>query len=100
MFRAGYAKVLLLIDPNSAVDALVQRTRARGSSKAELRRYCLFNYVLRKHEIRVGDTVVSSGLDGVFPKGLRVGQVSEVDQSECRHLSGGVRHADRRFRNA
>jgi rod shape-determining protein MreC len=73
-----YAKVLLLIDPNSAVDALVQRTRARGVVKGGGAEYCIFDYVLRKHEIGVGDTVVSSGLDGVFPKGLRVGRISEI----------------------
>ena len=73
-----YAKVLLLIDPNSAVDALVQKTRARGIVKGEGDDYCVFDYVLRKHSISVGDAVVSSGLDGVFPKGLRVGRISEI----------------------
>ncbi|HSO21090.1 MAG TPA: rod shape-determining protein MreC [Desulfosarcina sp.] len=74
----SYAKVLLLIDPNSAVDALVQKTRARGIVKGGGADYCVFDYVLRKHAISVGDTVVSSGLDGVFPKGLRVGRISEI----------------------
>ena len=68
----------MLIDPNSAVDALVQQTRARGIVKGGGPDYCVFDYVLRKHEISVGDTVVSSGLDGVFPKGLRVGRISEI----------------------
>lgn len=75
---ARYSKVLLLIDPNSAVDALVQKTRARGIVKGGGAGFCVFDYVLRKHEISVGDTVVSSGLDGVFPKGLRVGRISEI----------------------
>lgn len=75
---ARFAKVLLLIDPNSAVDALVQPTRARGIVKGGGADYCVFDYVLRKHEISVGDTVVSSGLDGVFPKGLRLGRISEI----------------------
>jgi len=75
---ARYAKVLLLIDPNSAVDALVQKTRARGIVKGGGGDFCVFDFVLRKHEISVGDTVVSSGLDGVFPKGLRVGRISEI----------------------
>ena len=73
-----YSKVLLIIDSNSAVDALVQKTRARGVVKGEPTGLCFFDYVLRKHEINVGDTVVSSGLDGVYPKGLRIGHVSEV----------------------
>ena len=74
----GFSKVLLLIDPNSAVDAVVQRTRARGIVKGESEDRTVFHYVLRKHDVRVGDRVVSSGLDGVFPKGLSVGQVAEV----------------------
>lgn len=74
---AHYSRVLLITDQNSAVDALVQRTRARGIVKGESER-CLFEYVLRKHDIVEGDTVISSGLDGVFPKGLRVGYVSRV----------------------
>ena len=73
-----YSKVLLIIDQNSAVDGLVQRTRARGVIKGEPTGRCVFDYVMRKHEIRIGDTVVSSGLDGVFPKGLRVGHVTGV----------------------
>ncbi len=73
-----HSRVLLIIDRNSAVDALVQKTRTRGIIKGESAGTCLFDYVLRKHDIRVGDTVISSGLDGVFPKGLRIGQVSSV----------------------
>jgi rod shape-determining protein MreC len=73
-----YSKVLLIIDPNSAVDALIQSDRARGIIKGDAAGQCLFKYVLRKHDIAVGDIVVSSGLDGIFPKGLAVGKVSGV----------------------
>lgn len=73
-----YSKVLLIVDRNSAVDALVQRTRARGIIKGESVDRYIFNYVLRKNDVKVGDMVVSSGLDGVYPKGLRIGNVSEV----------------------
>ncbi len=75
---AHYSKVLLIIDPNSAVDALAQRTRARGVIKGGSSGRCLFKYVLRKHDVGVGDRVVSSGMDGVFPKGLAVGRVAGV----------------------
>ncbi len=76
---AHYSKVLLIIDPSSAVDALVQRARARGVVKGgSSSGQCLFKYVLRKHDVGVGDRVVSSGMDGVFPKGLAVGHVAGV----------------------
>lgn len=73
-----YSKVLLIIDHNSAVDALVQRDRARGIIQGGAAGRCLFKYVLRKHDVVIDDVVVSSGLDGVFPKGLAVGYVSNV----------------------
>jgi rod shape-determining protein MreC len=73
-----YSKVLLIVDQNSAVDALVQRTRARGIVKGESTSQCIFKYALRKEDIKVGDTLISSGLDGVFPKGLRIGNVTGV----------------------
>ncbi|MEA3417644.1 MAG: rod shape-determining protein MreC [Thermodesulfobacteriota bacterium] len=72
------SKVLLIIDQISAVDALAQRTRARGIIKGGSTGQCFFVYALRKHDIKVGDTIVSSGLDTVFPKGLRIGKVSDV----------------------
>lgn len=73
-----YSKVLLIIDQNSSVDALVQRTRARGVVKGKSSRECILQYALRKLEIASGDTIVSSGLDGVYPKGLSIGSVSRV----------------------
>jgi rod shape-determining protein MreC len=77
-----YSKVMLIIDRSSGVDALVQRTRARGIVEGQTDEYCRFKYVLRKADISVGDTVVSSGLDGLFPKGLRVGLVKEISKSQ------------------
>jgi len=73
-----YATVLLLIDQNSAIDALVQNSRARGIIEGEPAGQCRFKYVLRKYEVKVGEVVISSGLDGVFPKGFRIGYVSGV----------------------
>lgn len=75
---AHYAKVLLIIDRNSAIDALVQRSRARGIIRGRSAESCSLNYVLRKNDVRVGDEVVSSGIDGVYPKGLRIGYISSV----------------------
>jgi rod shape-determining protein MreC len=82
---ASYAKVLLIIDQNSAVDGLVQKTRAHGVIKGDPLGHCNFKYVLRKHDVSLGDTVVSSGLDGIYPKGLRIGRVSEIIK-----LSSGI----------
>ncbi len=73
-----HARILLLADPNSAVDAIVQRTRARGIVRGQSAGMCTYDYVLRGHEVRKDDILISSGLDGIFPKGLRVARVTEV----------------------
>jgi len=76
-----FSKVLLIIDQNSAVDSLLQRTRVRGIIKGDSAKSFFFEYVLRKGSVKIGDMVISSGLDGVYPKGLRVGTVSEILRS-------------------
>ncbi|MCP4114055.1 MAG: rod shape-determining protein MreC [Desulfobacteraceae bacterium] len=75
-----YSRVLLVTDRNSAVDALVQTSRARGIVKGTESEFCSFRYVLRKNKIEPGEMIISSGLDGVFPKGLRVGRVVDVKE--------------------
>jgi rod shape-determining protein MreC len=73
-----YSKVLLIIDRNNAVDAMVQRTRARGIVKGLSSSVCNFEYALHSAEITTGDVVITTGFDGIFPKGLRVGRISKI----------------------
>lgn len=75
---ARTAKVLLIADPNNGVDVLVQRTRARGIVSGSLDNGPILKYVKRSEDIQEGDRLVTSGLDGVFPKGIVVGSVTKV----------------------
>ena len=68
----------MITDPNLSVDCRVARTRDRGVLNGYLDRECIIRYVDLKARIREGDEVVTSGLDGVFPKELPVGKVSQV----------------------
>ena len=79
-----YSRVLLIIDRNSAVDALVQDSRARGMVKGNNTEQCLFRYALRKDVILTGQVIITSGLDQVFPKGLRIGVVVDVKKEDSR----------------
>ncbi len=79
---AHAARVLLLTDHSSGVDALVQRTRARGIVEGSLDGHCVMKYVKREEDIDVGDRVVTSGLDGIFPKGVLVGEVVHVTRGQ------------------
>jgi rod shape-determining protein MreC len=75
-----YATVLLITDYNSAIDSIVQRTRAKAIVEGKGENRCQLKYLLRTEEVAVGDAVVTSGLAGNFPKGLMVGEIKEVDR--------------------
>lgn len=75
-----YATVLLITDYNSAVDSIVQRTRAKAIVEGKGENRCQLKYLLRTEEVAVGDAVVTSGLGGSFPKGLMVGEIKKVDK--------------------
>jgi len=75
---ANSAKVLLVTDHNSGIDAVVQRSRARGIVEGALDGGCVMKYLKRGEEVQVGDRIVTSGLDGIFPKGIMIGEVTHV----------------------
>jgi rod shape-determining protein MreC len=60
------------------VDALVQNSRVRGIVKGNNEDSCSFVYALRKDEVKEGEMLISSGLDQVFPKGLKIGRILKV----------------------
>jgi rod shape-determining protein MreC len=72
------SKVLLTIDSRSAVDSLFQGSRVSGVVVGTGEKKCRIKFVPNTAEIKVGDQVLSSGLGGIFPKGLVVGIVSKV----------------------
>ena len=77
-FAPRTAKVLLIIDPNSGVDVVVQRTRARGIVSGSLENGPIMKYVKHSEDVQVGDRLVTSGLDGVYPRGMMVATVTTV----------------------
>jgi rod shape-determining protein MreC len=74
------AKVILLTDANSGIDVLVQRTRSRGIVSGSLDNGTVLKYMKRSEDVQVGDRLITSGVDGVFPKGLLVGTVIKVNK--------------------
>jgi rod shape-determining protein MreC len=74
------ARVLLIDDHNSALDAVDQRSRARGIVAGVIDDGLTMKYVDRSEDLRPGDRIVTSGMDGIFPRGLLVGEVGRVSQ--------------------
>jgi rod shape-determining protein MreC len=74
------AKALLIIDENSNVDVMLQRTRTQGIFSGMGYRGGVLKYITKNQDIAEGDEVISSGMGGVFPKGLMIGRVSSVEK--------------------
>jgi len=80
------AKVLLITDRSSGVDVISRRSRARGIVSGSLDNGPVMKYVKRNEDIREGDRLITSGLDGIFPKGLLVGTVGKVRKESNGHF--------------
>lgn len=75
------SRVLLLSNHNASIDALIQRTRARGIVSGLSPRQYQLKYMMRQEDAQTGDVVVTSGRQGFFPKGFIIGTVEEVAPS-------------------
>jgi rod shape-determining protein MreC len=85
------SKVQLLIDRNAAAGALVERSRAQGiviGSNTDMLR---MDFVAATADVKVGDTIVTSGVDGIYPKGFVIGKVEQVDNGNGIYKAIAVR---------
>lgn len=83
---SNWSKVLSIIDTNSSVSAMIERTRdvgiVRGTTDVEADSpRCGMYHLPYDNDLVPGDTVLTSGLGGIFPKGIVIGKVVEVSRS-------------------
>ncbi len=78
---ATSSTVRLLTDENSSVSAMIQSSRAQGMLKGSATGQVTLDMIASDQEVSVGDVVVTSGLGGVFPKGLPLGKVTNVEKA-------------------
>ncbi|MFA6193576.1 MAG: rod shape-determining protein MreC [Parcubacteria group bacterium] len=76
------AKITLITDPASAINAEVQGSSSKGIVNGEYGLGIKMNMISQAQEIKEGDGVVTSGLGGEMPRGLVIGKISRVDQSK------------------
>jgi rod shape-determining protein MreC len=76
---AHVSKVQLLIDRNAAAGALVERSRAQGIVVGTGVDMLRMDFVPVTADVKSGDTIVTSGVDGIYPKGFVIGKVEQVD---------------------
>ncbi len=76
----NYADVLTILDQSNRVDAIVDRTRSHGIIEGFSDTFCIMKYVTRTEAVILGDQVISSGLGGIYPKGVRIGKISKIER--------------------
>jgi rod shape-determining protein MreC len=74
------SKVMLMNDANFAVSGILQRSRQEGVVCGTMGQYLVMRYLPKECDVRVSDTVVTSGLTANYPKGLLVGTVIDVQE--------------------
>jgi rod shape-determining protein MreC len=77
---ADTADVVTIVDTLSAIDAIDERSRARGVVEGLSDDLCQMRFALRTDDIAPNDLLISSGLGGIFPKGVPVGMVLKVSK--------------------
>jgi rod shape-determining protein MreC len=73
---------LLITDPNNAVAGLIQRTREEAIVEGTVQGRARLKYIPLLSTVQVGDVVVTSGLTGGFPRGVSIGEVTQIEKGE------------------
>ncbi len=82
----GSSQVLLITDPGSEIGALIQRTRIQGVIQGR-KRDLILKYLPLEANVREGDLVLTSGLEGgLFPKSLVIGRIKKIEPSHPQDL--------------
>jgi rod shape-determining protein MreC len=75
------SRIQLITDPSSAVSTVTERTREPGILVGDAGGGCKLLYVGKHADVAPGDLIVTSGLDGIFPKGVPAGEVVKVSRN-------------------
>jgi rod shape-determining protein MreC len=85
------SQVQLITNPDAALGAMLEKTRTSGVLSGSGDPLLDLNYISNTEQVNPGDVVVSSGLDGIFPKGLAIGKVVDANKTKGVFLSVKVK---------
>ncbi len=76
-----HSKVMIINDTNSAVDTYITGKHTRGIVEGTGQTIVKLKYVQKNDDMEVGDKLITSGKDGVYPKGLAVGIIIAINKN-------------------
>ena len=75
----NYSDILTVLDSNNKVDALFDRTRIHGIVEGTSEQKMLMRYINRNQELMISDQIITAGLGNIYPKGIRIGKVTKIE---------------------
>lgn len=75
-----FSDILTILNQNSRIDAIITRTRSHGIVEGLTDSKCVMKYVTRTEPVQVGDELITAGLGNIYPKGLRVGSITNIER--------------------
>jgi rod shape-determining protein MreC len=90
---AHSAQVLLINDENSGAGGILEKSRLQGILKGTPVGGLILDKVMSDEQIQPGDRVLTSGGDGIFPKGMPVGTVAQVSKGKDSFLNVRIKPA-------
>ena len=82
LVAGNQSQVQLITNPDASIGGMMERTRTPGVLSGSGESLLDLNYISNAEQIDVGDIVLSSGLDGIFPKGYLIGKVVDSRKSD------------------
>jgi rod shape-determining protein MreC len=76
----NYADILTILDQNNRVDAIVAKSRSHGIVEGTSGFKTRLKHVNRTEKVEVGDEVITAGLGTIYPKGIKIGKISQIDK--------------------
>lgn len=76
----NYSDVLTILDQNNRVDVVVERTRTHGIVEGVFNFKCALKYIMRNEPVEVGDKLITAGVGGIYPKGIKVGMITDISR--------------------
>jgi rod shape-determining protein MreC len=82
VYRAteNYSDVLTILDQNNRVDVVIERTRTHGIVEGVFNFKCALKYIMRNEPVEVGDKLITAGVGGIYPKGIKVGMITDISK--------------------
>jgi len=77
-----FSRVMLIINNKSIVAALIEGERSQGLVEKETKGKLFMDFIPRNEKLEIGERVITSGMDNIYPKGILIGKIDSIDLSQ------------------